>query len=55
MAGIRWLVAAEMVENDNDAEMGTNMGMVKGELLSSYFGGRFIFLGTLQRVPAHAN
>jgi len=44
-----------MVKNDNDAEMGTNMDMVKIELVSSYFVGRFIYLGTLQRIPAHAN
>ena len=35
-----------MVENDHDAEMGTNMGMVKGEFVSSYFVGRF-FCGKL--------
>ncbi len=37
MAGIRQLAVAEMVENDNDKEMGTNVGTVKGEFLSSYF------------------
>jgi len=37
MAGIRRLVSAEMVENDNDAEMGTHAGAVEEELLSSYF------------------
>ncbi len=31
LAGIRWLVATEMVENDNDADMGTNAGRVKGK------------------------
>ena len=38
MAGIiRWLVTAEIVENDNDVEMGTNyVGTVKEEFLSSY-------------------
>jgi hypothetical protein len=38
MAGIiRRLVAAEIVENDNDVEMGTNnVGAVKEEFLSSY-------------------
>ena len=43
------------MENDNDAEMGTNMGMVKGEFVSIYFVGWFICLGTIQRVPAQAN
>jgi hypothetical protein len=45
LAGIRWLVATEMVENDNDADTGTNAGRVKGECLFSYFvrqGGIFI-------------
>ena len=37
LAGIRWLVATEMVENDNDADTGTNVGRVKGEFLFSYF------------------
>jgi len=44
-----------MVENNNDADKGTNMGKVKRDFLSSYFVGRFICLGTLQRVPAHSN
>ncbi len=52
-----------MVENDNDAEMGTNMDMVKGELVSSYFVGRSERrndgtmerrLGTQHRIPTHA-
>ena len=29
-----------MVENDNDADTGTNAGRVKGEFLYSYFVGR---------------
>jgi hypothetical protein len=37
MAGIRQLVATEMVENDNNADTGTNTGRVKGEFSYSYF------------------
>ena len=33
LAGIMRLVATEMVENDNDVDMGINAGMVKGEFL----------------------
>ncbi len=37
LASIRRLVATEMVENDNDADMGTNAGRIKREFLYSYF------------------
>jgi hypothetical protein len=37
LAGIRQLVATEMVENDDDADTGTNTGRVKGGFLYSYF------------------
>jgi hypothetical protein len=37
LAGIRQLVMLKMLENDNDADMGTNAGRVKGEFLFSYF------------------
>jgi hypothetical protein len=37
LAGIRRLVVTEMVENDNDAEMGTIVGRVQGDFLYSYF------------------
>ena len=37
LAGIRRLVATDMVENDNDADTGTNTGRVKGGILYSYF------------------
>jgi len=30
-------VVVEMVENDNDEEIGTNVGAVKGDFLPSYF------------------
>ena len=38
MAGIRQLVAAEMVENENDAEMGTHVGAVEKAIVSSSIG-----------------
>ncbi len=34
---IRQLVATEIVENENDADTGTNEGRVKGEFSYSYF------------------
>ncbi len=37
LAGIRRLVVTEMVENDNDADTGTNAGRGKGGFLFSYF------------------
>ena len=37
MAGIRQLVAAKIVDNDNNEEMGTNVGAVKEEFLFSYW------------------
>jgi hypothetical protein len=51
LAGIRRLVATEAVENDNDADTGTNMGRVKGECFYNYFGRRV----TLQRIPTSVN
>ena len=37
LAGIRQLVATEMVENDNGADTGTDVCWVKGENVLSYF------------------
>ena len=37
LAGIRQLVVTEMMENDNDADTGTNVGKVQGGFLFSYF------------------
>ena len=55
LAGIRWLVATEMVENDNDADMGTNAGRVKGGFLFSYFVRKvFVFrYPTVQSYPSN--
>ena len=55
LAGIRWLVATEMVENDNDANMGTNTGRVKGGFLFSYFVRQvFVFrYPTMQSYPCN--
>jgi hypothetical protein len=37
LTGIRWLVATKMVENDNDADTGANVGSVMGDFVYSYF------------------
>jgi hypothetical protein len=44
-----------MVDNDNDEEMGTNVGVIKVEFYLVTELGGVICLGTLQRIPAHAN
>ena len=48
-------MVVEMVENDNDEEIGTNVGAVKGDFYQVTLLGRFIRYGTLQRILAHAN
>ncbi len=43
---------AKWVENDNDAEMGTNVGAVEGEMLSNYFV-RWVYLCRYPTVSSH--
>ena len=51
LAGIRRLVETESVENDNDANMGTNVARVKREFYIVTLLGGFKCFGTLQYVP----
>ena len=44
-----------MVENDNDADKGTNAGKEKGKIYIVTLLGGFMCLGTLQRIPTHVN
>ncbi len=53
LAGIRRLVATEMVENDNDADTGTNTGRVKGEFLYSYSFVRRLYLFRYPTAHSH--
>jgi hypothetical protein len=53
LVGIRRLVAMEIVENDNDAESGTNMGRVKGEFLYSYLFVRWVYVFRYPTMHSH--
>ncbi len=55
LAGIRKLVATEMVENDNDPDTQTNMGGIKRNVYIVTLLGGFMCLGTQQRVPTPVN
>ncbi len=56
MAGIRRLVATEMVENDNDVDTGTNTGRVKGDFFYSFFVRRvYVFRYPKKRIPTPVN
>ena len=43
----------EIVENDNDAETGTNMGRVKGEFLYSYLFVRWVYVFRYPTMHSH--